>query len=133
MEPATLLLRQVNPGFLKPDGTAASPAFRPFPRDDGQLSVDDGSKVTPRQSWETFTGRPKCFSAGVWAFSVAEAAAQGLSAAPDSKEDNPAHALVDFRPFLLKEQEAKAKILAARANARGPLFQPPASAGTSDS
>ncbi len=49
MQPATLLLRQVHPTWLK-DGQVLSLAFRPFPKDAGLLSVYDGDLITAEAS-----------------------------------------------------------------------------------
>src|SRR5947208_2944752 len=79
MRPATPSLRQVHSSWVKPDGTAASIAFWPFPKDAGLLSVDDGDRVTPELSWRRFAARAQCSSAGVWPFTVPEAAQLGLA------------------------------------------------------
>ncbi len=119
------LLRQVHPNWVKADGTAASIAFWPFPKDAGMLSVDDGENVTPEMSWRRFVSSAECASGGVWAFTVGEAAALGLVARPDPVPGNPDHVAVDFRPFPEKQQKAKAKILSGAANTRGCLFRAP--------
>ena len=124
MRPATPLLRQVHPSWVKADGTAASIAFWPFPKDAGLLSVDDGERVTPEISWRRFVARPECSSAGVWAFTVGEATGLGLTVEVDPLPENPEHASVDFRPFMEKEQKARAKVLSSVANARGCQFRP---------
>lgn len=124
MNPTTLLLRQVHPNWVKEDGTAASPAFWPFPKDKNLLSVDDGDRVSPENSWKHFTSRPDCKSAGVWGFLVQEATDYNLPCADDPQADNPYHVLVDFSTHHEKQQKAKAKILSARANSRGCLFKP---------
>lgn len=126
MQAATHLLRQVHPNWVKDDGTAASIAFWPFPKDEGLLSVDDGDRVTPEASWTRFVAKAGCSSAGVWSFTVQESADLGLPAQDNPLPDNAEHVLVDFRDFPEKQQKAKAKILSKPANARGCLFAAPA-------
>ena len=121
MQAATPLLRQVNPSWKKEDGSAASIAFWPFPKDEGLLSVDDGDRVTPKASWRRFVARFP--SAGVWAVTLKEVAEADLPAREDPLPDNPEHAVVDFTALSEKQQKAKAKILSGHANRRGCLFQ----------
>ena len=47
MQPETPLLRQVHPQWFK-DDHVVSLAFRPFPKDEGLLSVYDGSQIAPK-------------------------------------------------------------------------------------
>lgn len=132
MQPETLLLRQVNRTFLKPDGTVASVAFWPFPKDSGLLSVDDGSRITAEVSWRAFASRPNCSSSGVWAVQVQECGAVGLPARADPVEGNEFHAVVDFTAHEVKRQKALAKVLAARAGERGCLFKAPEQGSSPD-
>ncbi len=121
MKSTTLLLRQVHPNWVKDDGTVASIAFWPFPKDQGFLSVDDGDGVTAAASWHRYVSQPGCLSAGVWAFTVEEAAKLSLPANSESTAGNPQHVLVDFTAFAEKQQKAKAKLLSISANERGCL------------
>jgi len=125
MQAATQLFRQVHPNWVKDDGTAASIAFWPFPKDDGLLSVDDGDRVTPEASWTRFVAKPNCASGGVWSFTVQEASDHGLPALDDPLPDNAEHVVVDFTAFPEKQQKAKAKLISKPANARGCFFRPP--------
>jgi hypothetical protein len=118
-----MLLRQVHPNFLK-DGHVLSIAFRPFPRDDGQLSVYDGDQIDPEPSWEHFTNKLQRNSAGVWGVTVEESVACVLVAKPMPLDDFPSHAVIDFSAHEKKVMDAKAKQLAAKADARGGLFVP---------
>lgn len=124
MNQGSLLLRQVHPTWAKEDGTAASLAFWPFRKDKGRLSVDDGDRVSAENSWKNFTSRPGCSSAGVWGFAVQDAAGCDLPTVEAGVADNPYHAEVDLSAFPEKMQKAKAKVLSAKANARGCLFKP---------
>ncbi len=126
MQAATHLLRQVHPSWVKEDGTAASIAFWPFPKDEGLLSLDDGDRVAPEASWKRFVAKPNCASAGVWSITVMEAADLDLPALDDPLPDNAEHVVVDFRAFPEKQQKAKAKLLSKPANTRGCIFAPPA-------
>lgn len=121
MKSTTLLLRQVHPNWVKDDGSVASIAFWPFPKDQGFLSVDDGDGIAAAASWGRYVAQPGCDSAGVWAFAVGEAAALSLPTKADSKSNNQQHVLVDFTAFTEKQQKAKAKLLSIPVNERGCL------------
>ena len=124
MQPATLLLRQVNPNFLR-HGHVLSIAFRPFPKDKGLLSVYDGDKIQPEPAWVHFTHMLHYASAGVWAVTVKEAGAYDLPVATMPLENFPEHAAIDFTAHDKKAHDSKAKQLAAKAEARGCLFLAP--------
>ena len=123
MQASTLLLRQVHPSWFK-EGHVLSIAFRPFPKDEGLLSAYDGDLIQPEPSYVHYTQKLGYASAGVWAVSLAEAEACELSARPDPLPDFPEHAVIDFTLHAEKQQKAKSKILAAKAEARGYLFAP---------
>ena len=124
MQPNTLLLRQVHPTFWK-DGHVSSVAFRPFPRDNGLLSVYDGDLITPEASHRHYTEVQQLESAGVWAVTVDEATAIELPARADVEGQFAEHAVIDFTACSKREQEKKAKLLAAKAEDRGCLHAPP--------
>ncbi len=121
MTPETLLLRQIHPSFIQ-DGRVTSQAFRPTPKDEFLLSVDDGDRVTPEASWQRFTVNPACKSVGVQAVSQAECTAQGLNVIEDGNP-HPEHCSVDFTAFDKKSIEKKSKLLRAQAEMRGWLFR----------
>jgi hypothetical protein len=123
MQAATLLHRQVNPKFCMDDGHIMSVAFRPFPRDVGLLSVYDGSQISAEASFKHYTAKLDFASAGVWAVSVAECAEVELPARTDAKPDFPEHAVIDFTGLERKQVEAKAKLLAEKAETRGCLYR----------
>lgn len=100
-------------------------AFRPFPKDDGLLSVYDGDKITCERSWSHYTQTLGHLSDSVWAVTVAEAAAVALPARSHPVENFPEHSVIDFTQHARKQQEAKAKIMAAKAEERGRLYSPP--------
>jgi hypothetical protein len=121
MTPDTLLLRQIHPSFIQ-DGRVTSQAFRPTPKDEFLLSVDDGDRVTAEASWQRFMVNPACKSVGVQALSLAECAAQELTVIEDGNP-HPEHCSVDFTAFDRKAIEKKSKLLRAQAETRGWLFR----------
>jgi len=121
MTPDTLLLRQIHPSFIQ-DGRVTSQAFRPTPKDEFLLSVDDGDRVTAEASWQRFITNPACKSVGVQALSQAECTAQALTVIKDG-DPHPEHCSVDFTAFDKKVIEKKSKLLRAQAETRGWLFR----------
>lgn len=121
MDSDTLLLRQIHPSFVQ-NGRPTSQAFRPAPKDECFLSVDDGSKISPRASWERFTKTPECRSAGVMAVTYSECSEQGLPVIADG-DPFPEHCSIDFSNLTKGTVEKKAKILVRRAAERDWLFK----------
>lgn len=117
MTPDTLLLRQIHPSFIQ-DGRVTSQAFRPTPKDEFLLSVDDGDRVSAEASWQRFIANPTCTSIGVQAVSAAECTAQELPVIKDGMP-HPEHCSVDYRAFDKKTIEKKSKLLRAQAETRG--------------
>jgi hypothetical protein len=72
----TLLLRQIHPVFIQND-RVTSQAFRPTPKDHGQLSVYDGDMISAEESWKHHTGLG-LESEGVLAVTVRECEAESL-------------------------------------------------------
>lgn len=121
MTPSTLLLRQVHPVFVQ-TGRVTSQAFRPTPKDDFFLSVDNGDRITAQASLERFIEDPTCQSIGVMAISCAECASQELPVIEDGKP-HPEHCSIDFSAYGTNVIEKKSKKLRAQADERGWLFQ----------
>lgn len=121
MTPETLLLRQIHSNFVQ-DGRVTSQAFRPTPKDECLLSVDDGDRVDPETSWRRFTANPDCKATGVQAVSNGECDNQQLKVIEDGRP-HPEHCSVDFTGFDKKTIEKKAKVLRAQAETRGWLFR----------
>lgn len=121
MTPETLLLRQIHPSFIQ-NGRVTSQAFRPTPKDEFLLSVDDGDRVSAEVAWQRFIANPSCKSAGVQAISQAECTAQALPVIEDG-QPHPEHCSVDFTAFDKKAIEKKSKLLRAQAETRGWLFR----------
>jgi len=112
------LLRQVHPSFVD-GGRITSQAFRPKRNDDGKLSVDRGSIVSPEESLDRY----KFDSAGVWAVTVEEVEAEDLRAYPDPLPANDAHAVIDFAALSKSRMRAVGAQLSRVANARGALLR----------
>jgi hypothetical protein len=126
-DPTEMLLRQIHPSWIH-DGRVASQAFRPTPKDEGLLSVSRGTLTSPESAFRLHTEVKRLPSVGVWGVSVAEAGLAKLVAYADPETgavEDPAHAVVDFRPLGSNAAERASKILAAKARERGPLFEPP--------
>jgi hypothetical protein len=117
----TLLLRQVNPGFVQL-GRPTSQAFRPTPKDECLLSVDDGSLIQPKASWERFTREPDRHSAGVMAVTFAECSGQELPVNED-RVPCPEHCSIDFNGLSESSIRKKAKALARHAVERDWLYR----------
>lgn len=121
MTPDTLLLRQIHPSFIQ-DGRITSQAFRPTPKDEFLLSVDDGDRISAEASWQRFTANPACKSVGVQAVSKAECTAQELTVIEDGIP-HPELCSVDFTAFDKTAIEKKSKLLRAQAEKHGWLFR----------
>jgi len=121
MRDETLLLRQVHPCFLD-NGEVTSQAFFPFPKDRGQLSVDNGDLTDPAAAYVLHTKVRKLESAGTWGVVCSEVAGMGLACRADPVEGNDAHALIDFGSLDEKACRKMARRLKACANARGRLY-----------
>lgn len=121
MTPETLLLRQIHSSFVQ-DGRVTSQAFRPTPKDEYKLSVDNGDCVQPEASWRRFTANVNCKSTGVQAVTGAECQQQLLQVIEDGCP-HPEHCYIDFSSSDKKAIEKKAKVLRAQAERRGWLFR----------
>lgn len=121
MDPETLLLRQINPCFVQ-NGRLTSQAFRPTPKDENMLSVENGHKIEPSASWERFTSSPECRSVGVMAVTFTECSGQDLPVVEDGVPF-PEHCSIDFSGLSKSLIEKKAKVLAQYAIQRNWLFK----------
>lgn len=98
MNDTTLLYRQVHPRHVKVYQNVAhitSQVFRPTRKDNGKLSVYDGSQMEAEASWRHFTQEQGYPSVGVMAVTVEECAGEGLIVLPDPNEF-PEHVLIVF-------------------------------------
>src|SRR5262245_6653640 len=82
MTPETLLLRQIHPTFVQ-HGRVTSQAFRPTPKDESLLSVENGDKISSENAWRRFTCTPHCSSTGVMAVTYSECEKQELKIIED--------------------------------------------------
>lgn len=121
MTPNTLLLRQIHPSFIQ-NGRVTSQAFRPTPKDEFLLSVDNGDLICAQASYQRFNANPACKSVGVQAVSQQECAALELPIIEDG-QPYPEHCSLDFRTLDRNAVEKKAKLLRTQAQNRGWLFQ----------
>ena len=121
MNDETLLLRQIHPAFVQ-GNRVSSQAFRPTPKDEQRLSVYDGDQIEPQDAYEHYTISLGLRSVGVMGVSVAECGKLELPAHPDP-EPFPEHAVIDFSAFNKNATEKKAKLLRAKAVARGWLYR----------
>lgn len=117
-----LLFRQVPPSWFE-DGEPSSQAFRPTKKDEGMLSVALASKTTAEAAFRHHTDGLGLKSVGTWAVSVEDVSSVELTAYKDPVDGDPAHGFIDFRDIGRKPSETKAKILKARAHARGCLHR----------
>ncbi len=121
MRSETLLLRQIHPNFVQA-GRVTSQAFRPTPKDEQRLSVDNGDLIEAEPAWTRFVSTPACSSAGVMAVSLAECEAQALTVIEDG-DPYPEHCSIEFSAFEKREIERNAKHLSRQAQGRGWLFE----------
>lgn len=123
MSPDTLLLRQIHPNFVQA-GRVTSQAFRPTPKDEGYLSVDNGDRVQPLFAWQRYTANLNCKSAGVMAMSCADCVELSLPVIEDAEPyPYPEHCSIDFSAYTKPDIERKAKVLRSKAQLRGWLYQ----------
>ncbi len=120
MTPQTILLRQIHPTFIQAE-RVTSQAFRPTPKDENRLSVDDGGRISAEAAWQRFTRQPNCQSLGVLGVTVEECSQRNLPVIPDG-EPYPEHVSIDFQGLANKQIEKIAKLLANDARTRGWLY-----------
>lgn len=118
-----LMTRQVHPSQMA-EGRPSARSFSPTASDDGYLSADRSSLLSPKDAYERYLERKKLIEAGgTWGVSVQEFGSLGLFCYSDPLPDSAAHALVDFSAAGdEKKQQAFAKLAYAKAKARGRLY-----------
>lgn len=119
-----ILLRQVHPQWFQ-DKRLYSAAFRPTPKDEGELSVHSKALIEPEPSFHEYAkkyGDDK--SAGVWGLSIADLNAQAIKAYRDPFENDEPHCVADFNTHTKSQWDKIGKKLRAAADTRGPLFMP---------
>lgn len=124
------------------DGVVTSYAFRPMPKDQGELSVDVEPLTTAAKCYADFIANGG-HSVGVWAVTTQECAKTGLAAYHKPRTappPNPSHGIVDFTSLTDKESRKKGAKLAEFATIRKRVYPegevqaqpPPASPATGD-
>jgi hypothetical protein len=122
-EPGELLMRQVHPSQIT-EGRPAQSTFTPTDNDNGLLSADRESLISPKMAYERYLRNKNLAAAGgTWGVSVKEFLDLGLKSHADPLPENMAHALVDFTLVADRKQwRAKGKLVYARARDRGRLY-----------
>lgn len=127
MEDSTLLHRQIHPTFIQGKIISAqvfdvsSQVFRPTPKDDFKLSVYNGEKFTPKESYEHYT--ENLDAAGTVSVTVNECKSQELSAAEDNNPFD-GHSYIDYTGLSNGQIKAKAQKLRNYAVQRGLTYIP---------
>jgi hypothetical protein len=106
------------------EGRPSARSFTPTESDEGHLSADRESLLSPREAYERYLQRKHLTEAGgTWGVSIEEFASLGLASYADPIPDNPAHVLVDFTTAGdAKKQQTVGKLAYAKAKARGRLY-----------
>lgn len=117
----TELMRQIHPIFVQNDHVS-SQAFRPTPKDECKLSVDNRDQIEPKDAWHRFTSGGECQSVGVQAVTFIECEEQELPVIEDGNP-YPEHCSIDFSNFGSSQREKRAKILRDKAKQRGWLYK----------
>lgn len=115
-----LLLRQVIEIWIQ-EGRPATRAFQPNSNDEGLLSSDRNSIITPREAFEAYIAAGRK-SGGVWAVTVGEYTAEAIYAYSDPLPNNAAHAVVDYSQCTENEWRKMGKKFKAHAVRRGRLY-----------
>ena len=121
MTEETSLYRQIHPNFVQ-NGHPSYIAFRPFPRDNDQLSVYDGDLITAENAHRHYTDVQKLKSCGVMSVTVRECTALELPTC-SSPEQFPEHAHIDFAGLDKRQIDTKSKGLLGSALARDWVYR----------
>ena len=121
MDKLTILLRQIHPCFFK-KGKILQGAFDPYDHDN--ISVYDGSQISPEAAFTHYKDVFNLASIGVAGVSVDECEQTNLTVTPTPSPKNPAHCLIDFNDIPLRERQFKVMRLCLLANQRGLLYRP---------
>ncbi|MBZ0271116.1 hypothetical protein K8I61_03710 [bacterium] len=122
MNTESILLRQINPSFLR-HGIPTAQAFMPTRKDSRRLSMYDGDQIAPRNAWKHFTEQLGLVSSGVQGVTVGECHSLNLRVSADP-EPFPEHVVIEFPAMSRRQSELTAKALVDAAKRRGWLFQP---------
>lgn len=117
-----LLMRQVHANLMQ-EGRLWSGAFTPTKADNGLLSADRDSVISPKEAYERYLkAKALAQAGGSWGVSVSEFAGMGLSCYSDPVADNDAHVIVDFAAKGAEREKSLGKLAYAKASARGRLY-----------
>lgn len=116
----THLYRQVHPNWYVKQ-RVSSQAFTATKKDCGKLSVDNGDKINPDQSYHDHTVNRNLKSVGVLAVTGQECMSLDLPVSPDPVPGHLSHTLIDLSDATLSNSERKTKEreLLAAARKRG--------------
>jgi hypothetical protein len=122
-DPLEILYRQINPHFLL-EGEFTSQIFEVTPKDNGELSIDQGTRASAKEAFDRFMSQDGVNSVGVTHVTVADCTDVDLQAIDKPSALNPAHGFVDFRGVpARKAQKKKARHLKIAAIAYGWDYQ----------
>lgn len=117
-----LLMRQVHPNMMQ-EGRLWSGAFTPTRADNGLLSADRDSILSPKDAYERYLKLKTMTQAGgTWGVSINEFRAIDLVCYSDPLPDNDAHVLVDYLARGANQEKRLGKLAYAKASARGRLY-----------
>lgn len=117
-----LLMRQVHPNMMQ-EGRLWSGAFTPTKADNGLLSADRDSVISPKDAYERYLKVKALTQAGgSWGVSINEFKAIDLVCFADPIADNDAHVLVDFAAKGADKEKGLGKLAYSKASARGRLY-----------
>lgn len=122
MRAETPLWRQIHPSWMQGD-MPGSQAFRPSPKDDHRLSVEDGDRIDAEASWRRFTEVRHLSSLGVLGILMWECTAESLGVEPDGMPD-PEHVSIDFTGKSHGQRKTISKKLRDLARVRGWQYRP---------
>lgn len=123
-------MRQIHPTWIH-EGRVGSVAFRPFPKDNGYLSLHELKKISTERALEIYTQIKKLKSDDILGVSVQEINAVNLKVHEDPSEDGPspeadeldaAHSSIDFTSFGNNQISSKSKTLTEKARDRKSLL-----------
>lgn len=117
-----VMMRQVHPKMMQ-EGRLWSGAFTPTKTDNGLLSADRDSIISPKDAYERYLKLKELVQAGgSWGVTINEFQEIGLVCYSDSLLDNDAHVLVDYTAKGAEKEIGLGKLAYSKASARGRLY-----------
>lgn len=117
-----IMLRQIPSNWLTDEGHVSSRAFRPFPKDDGCLSLSRMSMIAPKSSCLRHL-EAGYQTVGVMGVTVGEFGTVGVPVYEHRLRENDAHASAIYVGFSRRQSEKASKKLRTYARARNWLYQ----------